>query len=227
MKLFLNILLLLLISLNVSGQTYLDISVQAAKDTIENNLSNPKFTILDVRTTGEYFPEHIEGAVYRDFYATDFQLQLDSLDKSRTFLIYCRSGNRSGQTLTMMEDLGFQTVYNMLGGMSSWNAANYPVTDVIPPYVDIYQNTTGLYGLELTKLSVFPNPSIRTITLELSDKHVTNMTYKVISLNGKEVSYGELNESNTINLSSVNNGIYTLLLFNENLLFSSTSVIKH
>ena len=53
------------------------------------------------------------------------------------------------------------------------------------------------------------------------------MTYKVISLNGKEVSYGELNESNTINLSSVNNGIYTLLLFNENLLFSSTSVIKH
>lgn len=168
MKLFLNILLLLLISLNVSGQTYLDISVQAAKDTIENNLSNPKFTILDVRTAGEYFPEHIEGAVYRDFYATDFQLQLDSLDKSRTFLIYCRSGNRSGQTLTMMEDLGFQTVYNMLGGMSSWNAANYPVTDVIPPYVDIYQNTTGLYGLELTKLSVFPNPSIRTITLELS-----------------------------------------------------------
>lgn len=227
MKIFLNLLLLLSFCSISIGQTYLDIDVHAAKDTIQNNQSNANFTILDVRTAAEYLPEHIEGAVYRDFYATDFQLQLDSLDKTRIFLIYCRSGNRSGQTLTMMKDLGFETVYNMLGGMSGWNNANYPVTDVIPPYVDIYQKTTGLYELELFDLSVFPNPTSQTITLKLKDNQANNMTYKVFSLNGMEVSRGVLNESSTIDISSMNNGIYSILTFKENILFSSTNIIKH
>ncbi|MDA7502075.1 rhodanese-like domain-containing protein [Chitinophagales bacterium] len=227
MKIFISLLFWLLLSLSICSQIYLDIDVHAAKDTIETNVGNSNFTILDVRTAEEYLPEHIAGAFNRDFYEPDFELQLDSLDKSRTYLIYCKSGNRSGQTLATMEDLGFQTVYNILGGMNDWNSANYAVTDVIPPYTDIYQNMTGLYQLEINSISIFPNPSMHTITLDLSEKDLTFLTYQVISQNGKEVLSGKLNRSFSIDLSFINNGCYRLLLYTDKTLFGATSIIKY
>lgn len=83
--------------------------------------------VLDLRTPEEYAAGHIEDSVLIDFYSPDFQAQLDALDKDTPYLIYCRSGNRSGQTVTMMEDLGFRTVYEVEGGIVNWAGAGFPV----------------------------------------------------------------------------------------------------
>ena len=48
------------------------------------------------------------------------------MDKSKTYLIYCRSGNRSGQALDIMEELNFREVYNMMGGILEWEAEGLP-----------------------------------------------------------------------------------------------------
>lgn len=225
MKIF-NVIFLILICHGLTAQIYLDIDVSQSKDTIEANIDNPNFTILDVRTADEYLPEHIEGAFYRDFYAEDFALQLDSLDKSRVYLIHCRSGNRSGQTITLMEELGFQTVYNMLGGMIAWNTANYPVTDVIPEFVDIYANTTSTKEIDLVEISVYPNPSNNYIFIELSTNEIIDLTYKVISVSGSLELVGDFNNSFHVDLSTVKNGHYSLLIFDGEELINTSKIFK-
>lgn len=83
--------------------------------------------ILDVRTQEEFDEGHIEGAVMLDFYRPDFVEQLATLDPEVPYVIYCRSGNRSGQTRTEMVELGFTTVEDINGGIVAWQGAGLPV----------------------------------------------------------------------------------------------------
>jgi len=77
--------------------------------------------ILDVRTLAEVNAGAIEGAIHLDFYQSDFQDKLSLLDKNSTYLVYCRSGNRSSQASALMtERLGFKDVKNLLGGYQAW-----------------------------------------------------------------------------------------------------------
>ncbi len=102
------------------------ITPQETLTLIQNNQNNPDFVIIDVRTPAEFDGEHIENAVNIDFYSETFRNELDKLDKSKTYLIYCRSGNRSGSALDIMAELNFEEVYDMLGGILSWEAEGLP-----------------------------------------------------------------------------------------------------
>ena len=103
-----------------------NINTKKAYELIEKRDGEPDFVILDVRTPEEFAEGHIENAVNIDFYADAFPDELDGLDRNRTYLIYCRSGGRSGSTTKMMKELGFKDVYNMEGGINSWRA-DYPL----------------------------------------------------------------------------------------------------
>jgi len=107
-----------------------NISVDRFYDLVRQNEGDDKFVILDVRKIVEYDERHIEGAILIDFDSgsANFEKELNMLDKDKTYLVYCRSGSRSGQAVNTMEDLGFSTVYNMLGGINDWIEAGYPVT---------------------------------------------------------------------------------------------------
>lgn len=84
--------------------------------------------VLDVRTEEEFAVGHLDDAVMLDFYRTDFTDRLAELDPDVPYLLYCRSGNRSGQTLAIMEELGFRDVADLDGGIVAWQAAGLPVT---------------------------------------------------------------------------------------------------
>jgi rhodanese-related sulfurtransferase len=92
---------------------------------IQENAENDNFVILDVRTPSEYHEGHIEDAININFYESDFRAQLEELDTTKTYLIYCRSGGRSGNTLKIMEELGFQEVYNLSSGILGWKKEGY------------------------------------------------------------------------------------------------------
>ena len=109
------------------GAIYQDISVADARTMIMENQDNPDFVILDVRTRSEFDAGHIENAVNLDFYADTFEDDLDALDKTKTYLVYCRTANRSGQAMDIMQNLNFEEVYNMLGGITQWIDDGYPV----------------------------------------------------------------------------------------------------
>lgn len=68
--------------------------------------------VIDVRTPEEYGAGHLEGAQNIDIYAADFKDQIGSLDRDDKYVVYCRSGNRSGQAKEIMEQMGFTDVTN-------------------------------------------------------------------------------------------------------------------
>jgi rhodanese-related sulfurtransferase len=124
-----------------SEPIYKSISVAQAKDTISIHLNDPWFVILDVRTPAEYSTYHLEKGVNIDYYSADFSEILSTLDKSKIYLIHCASGNRSGKVFTMMQNMNFQTVYNMTGGMGAWQSAGYPTTTSTSPILAVLGDT--------------------------------------------------------------------------------------
>lgn len=83
--------------------------------------------IIDVRTPAEFAEGHIEGAVNIDLNGPDFMGQVDSLDPAKTYAVYCRSGNRSAAATRYMQDRGFGSVYELGGGILSWQSAGLPL----------------------------------------------------------------------------------------------------
>lgn len=74
-------------------------------------------TVIDVRTPEEYAEGHIEGAQLIDFYSDTFAEQIASLDPDDEYLVYCRSGNRSGQATALMQQNGIDQVWDLQGGV--------------------------------------------------------------------------------------------------------------
>lgn len=68
--------------------------------------------IIDVRTPAEFASGHLEGAVNIDVQSPDFAAQIMELDKDGEYFVYCRTGNRSGQAISQMSQMGFQEMVN-------------------------------------------------------------------------------------------------------------------
>ncbi|NNC91595.1 MAG: rhodanese-like domain-containing protein [Acidimicrobiia bacterium] len=88
---------------------------------------SPGVVLLDVRTPEEFSEVRVPGSVNVDFYAADFASQLDTLAKDVPYVVYCRSGNRSSQTMDIMRDLGFSEIWDVDGGIISWSEAGLPL----------------------------------------------------------------------------------------------------
>lgn len=77
--------------------------------------------ILDVRTEDEVEEGYIPNATNIDIYlGQGFLEELEKLDKSKNYYVYCRSGNRSGQACAIMNSVGFENTYNLEGGFMNW-----------------------------------------------------------------------------------------------------------
>ncbi|AWM14837.1 rhodanese-like domain-containing protein [Flavobacterium sp. NRK F10] len=84
-------------------------------------LQDPNGVILDVRTEEENAALRIPESINIDFYkGQGFVYKVDELDKSKNYYVYCLAGGRSAQACNVMKQLGFENVYNLLGGISEW-----------------------------------------------------------------------------------------------------------
>lgn len=109
-------------------------TAEAAPDTVAQQvdpaagaaLLDQGAVLIDVRTPQEYGEAHIDGALLIDISAPDFVEQLGELDPAATYVVYCRSGNRSRAAVEVMAQLGFSEVYDM-GGIQQWIAEGRPV----------------------------------------------------------------------------------------------------
>ncbi len=79
--------------------------------------------VLDVRSPGELAEGSIKGYTQINFFEGSFKAEIEKLDKSKTYLVYCRSGNRSGQACAIMDGMGFENLYNLNGGIGAWNSS--------------------------------------------------------------------------------------------------------
>ena len=80
--------------------------------------------LIDVRTPFEIKAGKIDNALELDFMDRNFESQLSVLDKDATYLVYCRSGRRSARTCSVMNEMGFTSLYNLSGGYIAWSKSN-------------------------------------------------------------------------------------------------------
>lgn len=108
------------------GRFPTDVDPAEAARILERHAGEPDFVLLDVRTPGEYASGHIEGALLLDFTAKSFREELGRLDRDDTYLVYCRTANRSREAVNIMREMGFRNVYHMTGGMVQWTGEGRP-----------------------------------------------------------------------------------------------------
>jgi len=88
--------------------------------------------IIDVRTPAEFASGHLDGAVNIDVQSPDFAAQMMELDPNGDYFVYCRSGNRSGQAIAQMNQMGFNGE-NLTNGGSVENASELSGIDIVVP----------------------------------------------------------------------------------------------
>lgn len=76
--------------------------------------------ILDVRTRAEQTGGVIDGQRNMNVSDKSFKQNVNKLDKSKTYLVYCRGGFRSAKACKIMGKLGFEHLYNLKGGYQAW-----------------------------------------------------------------------------------------------------------
>ena len=100
-----------------------------AYNLIQQNLNNPGFIIIDVRTADEFNSGHIAGAINIDYESPQFTADVSKLDKNKQYLVYCATGIRGAAATQIMISLGFKDVQNMAGGITAWIQDGYPTVD--------------------------------------------------------------------------------------------------
>ncbi len=93
------------------------ITVQELKERLD---AGEKIHLVDVREPAENAEFNIGGVLLP--VGEIRNMQTDSVDdwKDDEVILYCRSGNRSGQAAMILEQLGFKNVKNLVGGMLAW-----------------------------------------------------------------------------------------------------------
>lgn len=91
----------------------------SGKDFLNKFSQTQNSVLLDVRTPAEFAAGHINGATNIDFENQTFKTEIGKLDKTVNYFVYCRSGNRSGQAVSIMRELGYKNIYELQGGIIS------------------------------------------------------------------------------------------------------------
>lgn len=99
---------------NSKGYTDLDVAAFKAK------MVEPGIVLLDVRTPEETVEGMINGAIAIDYESDNFETEIATLDKSKTYLVYCQKGGRSSNACKTMAGKGFKNLYNLKGGYLAW-----------------------------------------------------------------------------------------------------------
>lgn len=81
--------------------------------------------VLDVRSPEELSEGEIPGYVMLNYFQSDFKRNMEALDKSKKYLVFCRSGQRSAEVCLLMAQLGFKNLYNLIGGIIAWKSVMF------------------------------------------------------------------------------------------------------
>jgi rhodanese-related sulfurtransferase len=90
-------------------------------------LNHNDAVMLDVREDGEYKDGHIIDAVHIPL--GKLEQRIGELEKFRekSIIVSCRSGHRSSTACARLRKNGFETVYNLKGGVMAWQSAGLPL----------------------------------------------------------------------------------------------------
>ena len=121
-----KLFLFFILFINCNQNQNLNIEPDKVYDLLSKNNKNNSI-LLDVRTEEEIIESKINNSLNIDFYSDNFKISILSLDKSKTYYVYCRSGRRSLNTVEFMRENGFSKSYNIDGGIIKWTDLKLPL----------------------------------------------------------------------------------------------------
>ena len=123
------LLILTLIGGPLFAQGKADSAKVVSVEKFDKMTSKKKNVLLDIRTPEEIAEGQIEGALNIDFLDENFTENIEHLDKSKTYLLYCRTGKRTAKAGAAMKAAGFKKVYMLDGGLTAWKELQKPTTN--------------------------------------------------------------------------------------------------
>ncbi len=122
-----KLLFLLLCVFSVTSLLAEDAVKVVSAEEVANLIAAKKATVLDIRTPEEFAAGHIAGAVNIDFLEPDFAKKISALDKSKTYVVHCGAGSRSGRALPVFLEQKFPSLLHLQSGFKGWESAGLPV----------------------------------------------------------------------------------------------------
>lgn len=114
------------------------LTTDESNEMIQANKNNKDFVLLDVREPGEINEQYIKGMINIDFNNSNFEEEIRKLNKDKTYLVYCRTQNRSHKAAKFMFNFGFKYVYWMNGGITQWLREGKPVIETKTSNRDLF-----------------------------------------------------------------------------------------
>tara|TARA_B100000768_G_scaffold68126_1_gene65506 strand:+ start:4902 stop:5627 length:726 start_codon:yes stop_codon:yes gene_type:complete len=118
-------------------------------------LDNPG-VLLDIRTPEEVSKGFLKNASFINFYDDDFLQKASWIKKNQPIYIYCHAGGRSSKAAEMLLELGFNEVYNLIGGYSKWIEDGYSADKTTKTMVD----SSKSFSLDEVKDILQINPKV-------------------------------------------------------------------
>lgn len=87
----------------------------------KNGMEADNSVLIDVRTPEEFNSGHLVNAINIDIMGGSFPQQINELDKSKNYYVYCRSGGRSASACGAMASWGFKELNNLGNGIIGWD----------------------------------------------------------------------------------------------------------
>ncbi len=107
----------------VAGYQANNIQLISAGDLHTMVTGDDNFVLVDIRAPLEYAENHIKGAI--NIPVADLRTRHKELQKDKTTVLVCSSGNRSSLGASILKAQGFNEVVNVAGGMSGYSAAGF------------------------------------------------------------------------------------------------------
>ncbi len=108
-------------------KTVEEVVVTVDAKSFKDLLASEPGTVLDVRTPEEWAEGTLKDAVKMNYQDDNFASQIESLDKNAPVFVYCRRGGRSASASEILKESGFKKVYNLDGGITSWQDNGFEV----------------------------------------------------------------------------------------------------
>jgi phage shock protein E len=99
-------------------------TIQELKELL--SLKDGEYVLLDVRTPEEYSAGHIPSSINFDISHPNFIQEMEQLDHTKTYILYCRSGGRSQMCQMVMNQKGIKTI-NCQFGFPQWRSSGEAV----------------------------------------------------------------------------------------------------
>ncbi len=121
-----NLLSMLFFCLLMACKTSTSLITRIDIDQHMEMISKEDVIVIDVRTPAEVTAGYIKGTKkFINYKDARFKELIGSLDKANTYVVYCKSGNRSTKALNIMADMGFEKLYELEGGITSVKNSEY------------------------------------------------------------------------------------------------------